>query len=289
MKIIKIQKFLSIIPYFSTYFIIFASMFLLKRFRVTFGYWLQFFGICIAVVTCGGIAFHTLSESHLLLAHIICILIYTAANFLFIRLQEKAYEKSQAQSIKTLQEKQTDKKSAKYVFGVIGISMGAIAVVILVVLFLVLNAPDPIEDQNGADTSLAVLTLDDVLAEHGVWEARFCSDGVYGNQTNVDKKIKAKKYDYDKCTFKCGSVSGVKTMQITNIDSDILTLKIDSVLESGNMEIFILVDGSLYEKVPVGQLYETTLEGVAKKNVEVRFAAEAAKLSMTVIRDYTGA
>ena len=55
------------------------------------------------------------------------------------------------------------------------------------------------------------------------------------------------------------------------------------------MEIFILVDGSLYEKVPVGQLYETTLEGVAKKNVEVRFAAEAAKLSMTVIRDCKGA
>ena len=54
------------------------------------------------------------------------------------------------------------------------------------------------------------------------------------------------------------------------------------------VEIFIIIDGALYEKVPVGQTYTTTLKGIANKNVLVRFGAESAKMSMTVTRDYEG-
>ncbi len=288
MKIFKIQKFLSIIPYFSTYSILFISMFLLKRFRATKGCWLLFYGICIAVVTCVGGVFYTLSETNLLLAHIICILLCTAANFALIYLQEKTYRIFQQKTHESIQEKYNENIPTKNIFAVIGISLGGI-VVILLVLLIVLKSYDPIEDINGADTSLAVFTQDEVLAGGNGWDARFVSEGLYGDHTNVAGKTKAEKYDYDKCVYECGTGSGVKTMQITNIESDTLTLTIESALESGNMEIYILIDGSLYSTVPVGQVYETTMEDIAGKEVEVRFAAEGAKLSMTVIRDYEGA
>lgn len=100
MKIFKIEKFLSIIPYFSTYFIIFASMFMLKRFRATLRHWLFFYGICIVLLIGGGFVFHALFETHPFVVHVINIPFFAAVSFSLIYLQEKVYKVFQEKNSK---------------------------------------------------------------------------------------------------------------------------------------------------------------------------------------------
>ena len=143
-----------------------------------------------------------------------------------------------------------------------------------------------IEDINGSDTALAVLTNEDILLDDHTWIGSSCNEGLYGKHTNVSTDhIRT---DYDKSSFHCEKFSGIKTMQTTNIGTDILTLNIESVLEYGNMEIFIIVDDTIYEEVPVGKAYTITLTGIAGKNIIVRYGAESAKIDITVTREYEG-
>lgn len=231
---------------------------------------------CLVLILLNGFI---MTGQHLILNMIASGILLFLTNYLCVELQQKC--------IKEQAESDQKKTSAKNIFDVLYISLGGIAIIILLILLIVLLwTPEPLEDLNGADTSLAVLTRDEVLSGSNGWEAQFVSDELNGGQTNVSKKQKADAYDFDQCSFKCKMINGVKTMQITNIDSNTLTLSIESVLESGNLEIFILINNSFYEEVPVGQKYTTTLEGISGKDVEVRFAAEGAKMSINVIRDY---
>lgn len=96
MKIFKIQKILSIIPYFSTYFIIFVTMFLLKRFHASIRQWLVFYGICFVFLTGGGFIIHFFSETEPIVAHLLNIPLFTVASFNLIHLQKKTFEKTKA-------------------------------------------------------------------------------------------------------------------------------------------------------------------------------------------------
>ena len=282
-KFQKIQICSSVVPGLSTFFVATVTCAELKRKHSRFINYI-YLGVnlaisCLVLILLNGFI---MTGQHPILNIIASGVLLFLTNYLCVQLQQKC-AKEQAEG-------NPKSNNVKYVLACIGACAVGIAVtLILVFLIVFLLAPEPMEDLNGADTSLAVFTKEEVLTGIGnKWNALFVSEGLYGEHTNVAERWISEAYDYDKCSFKCKTINGVKTMQITNIESDSLTLSIESVLESGNMEIYVIVDGILYEKVPVGQAYSSTIEGIAGKDVEVRFAAESAKLSIQVIRYYEG-
>ena len=82
------------------------------------------------------------------------------------------------------------------------------------------------------------------------------------------------------------SISGILTRQATNVDAEELTLEIDSILQSGNLEIFIIVDGEVAQKAEVNKTKIITLTDIAGKDVVVKIGAERACVQIGVKRTY---
>ena len=269
----------SIIPILSTAFVVTATSVILKKNRSNVLYWLYM----MVITTVPLMAFIVLVTTVLLKASPIWYLVMFAAvfaivHYLCVRLQ-----------IKSNNDKQNNYKlnRKRIVWGCIGFGFIELMAVFLLCFITIQLDSSKIDDINGTDTSLAVLTEEKIVtSEDERYGATHVGDGTYGEQTNTAKAYRA--IDYDKCVFHCAEISGIKDMQMTNISTDELILTIESTLESGNLEIFIIIDGALYEKVPIGQTYTTTLKGIANKNVLVRFGAESAKMSITVTREYEG-
>jgi hypothetical protein len=139
-----------------------------------------------------------------------------------------------------------------------------------------------IEDTNGDDTSLAVLTLDDLLSQKNQYSAFGMGHKIEGEQTRVNNKLED--VDYDTCSFSFKKISGTKTLHATKVNADTVTLHITSELASGNAEIVILVDGEYYDHAPVGQEQTFVLENASGKLVTVRLGAESAEVSVSVSR-----
>lgn len=272
----------SIIPIFSTAFVVTATNIILKKNRSNVLYWL----LLMDITTVPLMAIIFLITTVLVnVAPIWYLVVFTAifsiVNYLCVKLQ-----------IKSNNDKRNNRSPSRnrMVLGIVSLILIEVICIFLMCFLIIKLDNSKIDDINGADTSLAVLTENEIIAatidDYG---ATSVGDGGYGNQTNVSGSHRShKSIDYDKCVFHCSEISGIKNMQMTNVRTDELTLVIESTLESGNLEIFIIVDGTIYEKVPVGQSYTTTLKDIANKNVLVRFGAESAKMSITVTRDYEG-
>ena len=173
-------------------------------------------------------------------------------------------------------------------FTVLYICLGTVLAGVLISLVLVhlmfgLMKRGAIEDTNGAfDTSLTTVCVEDVQINS--YSAIMLQSRNVGSNTNVGGILK--KYDFDSCTVSARSLSGVMTVQATNVDSDNLTMKIDSTLEAGNMEIFIIVDGEVVRTAEVNKAETVTLTDIAGKDVVVKIGAESAEMEIAVNRTY---
>lgn len=91
-KFEKVQLWLSFIPFYSTYFIFFATMVQLKRFKARFGTYALFY-ISFLLIFGGGsvlsMATQELFKSELARYIVLC-LIFTVGNFLWVKMQTKA-------------------------------------------------------------------------------------------------------------------------------------------------------------------------------------------------------
>ena len=90
--------------------------------------------------------------------------------------------------------------------------------------------------------------------------------------------------DYDTIDFQCEKISGIKTIHATKVHEDPLILDLDSTVISGNLELFLIVDGELYREIPGGQREQITLDHVCGKEVLVKIGAESANVNITVSR-----
>ena len=173
-------------------------------------------------------------------------------------------------------------------FTVLYICLGTVVAGVLISLVLVhlmfsLMKRGAIEDTNGAfDTSLTTVCVEDVQTNR--YSAIMLQSRNVGSNTNVGGILK--KYDFDSCTVSARSLSGVMTVQATNVDTDELTLEIDTTLQSGNMEIFIIVDGDVLRTAEVDTAETVTLTDIAGKDVVVKIGAESAQVEITVERTY---
>lgn len=141
---------------------------------------------------------------------------------------------------------------------------------------------DHIADQNGEEnTALAQLTREDLISGRNS-TMLFHSSSFAGSRSDAGSQYRDE--DYTRITHKFGKLSGVITAQATKRQSQFLTLIITTVLESGNMEVAIIVDGQYYCSVPLNQTTTIKLEDASGKLVLVRVAGESAKGEVSVTR-----
>ena len=268
----KFQKISSIVPFWSTLLILVITMVELKRRAASKKLWgcfiLIFFVIGAAVFLVNNVI---MTGQHWILNVIVSWLICTIANILFVDLQ-----------IKSAQGSQTTAKSSKKAYVIAG---GVIAGVLAVsaLLFVLFSPSVDIEDINGAaDTSLAAIQLNDIVSSSDHYSAFSSYTSYKGASTTVTGTMKDR--DYQECAFSCQKISGIMTVQATKTKSDTLTLDVFSQVESGNMEIVVIVDGQYYDHIPVNQSSSIVLSNVADKLVVVKIGAESAKMKVTVKR-----
>ena len=270
----KFQRYSSIIPFFSTIFVFIVTMVQLKRKRASVKSWVLF----SLIFFLSGIIIYFLNTVimtglHPILNMIASGLLLTIANILCVELQLKCDEA----------EKKPDNHLPKVAILIVGIILLCVTVIgIAMVVTRLLSPSIDIEDINGDDTSLAVLTLDELLStkDHcAVFGMKYKTDG---NQSMVGKDLE--EVDYDTCSYRFKKISGRMTLQATKVDSDTLTLDVSSTLLSGNAEIIVLVDGEYYTHAEVGQEQELVLDQVAGKLVVVKLGAESAEISVSVSR-----
>ena len=271
-KFQKFQKYSSIIPFFSTFFVFMVTMFQLKRKHASFKSWVLF-GLIFFVSGIVVFLFNTviMSGSFPILNIIASGALLVITNHLCVDLQIKC------DSVDSHSEKHPPKAAT-----FIGIGLVVAAVGVVAVLLMVFWPSVDIADSNGNDSSLAVLTLDELLSEKNQYSARGMYYFTEGNQTKVGKKWG--EVDYDTCSFSFEKISGTKTLHATKVNADTVTLHITSELTSGNAEIVILADGEYYTHAPVGQEQDFVLEKVSGKLVLVRLGAESAEFSVSVSR-----
>ena len=162
-----------------------------------------------------------------------------------------------------------------------GIVIGVLFYMFLMTMFHMVD----VEDVNGPeDTSLATVTAEEVLAGENSYSATMLRSGGIGSRTNVGGRLD--EYDSDYRTVSARKISGVLTIQATNVDSDKLTLEIDTTLLAGNMEIFVIVDGEVVRTAEVNRTETITLTDIAGKDVVVKIGAESAQMEIRVERTY---
>lgn len=268
----KFQRIFCIVPFWSTLLILIITMVELKRRSASKKLWgsfiLIFFGIGAAVFLIDNII---MTGQHWILNVIVSWLICTIANILFVDLQ-----------IKSAQVCETTEKSSKKGYLIAGCVIASVLAV--GAAFFALFAPSvDIEDTNGvADTSLVTIGLNDLVSSPNHYSAISSYTSYKGSNTTVVGTMKD--YDHQECAFSCQKISGVMTVQATKTKCDTLTLDISSQVDSGNMEIVVIVDGQYYDHIPINQSNTVILSNVADKLVAVRIGAESAKMNVTVKR-----
>ncbi len=204
-------------------------------------------------------------------------LILFIANLLFVAQQNKCEQNPVEES---------DPKRAKMSTFVVVFAIPLVLAMILVGMkisqMLSLHSDYTIADTNGAESSLAVITEDEIINSSRKLTMLAFSENFEGAQTNVTGDLAD--YDYDTSSFAASAISGIRTMQATLTDRDTLTLTVSSSIEEGNMEIFILIDGEIHSKIPINDEISVTLDDIGGKTVVVRFGAESAKADVTVTR-----
>ena len=180
--------------------------------------------------------------------------------------------------------RETEKGIPKSVKLALCISIPVIIAIFVLVICLIPKVE--FADTNGPDNfTLNTITREDILKSRSSSSAFKSSKKYWGSGTKIRSGI-YQEYDYTNVTCSYGKIDGVCVLQATKITGNTLTLNINSVVESGNAEIVILVDGEYYCSVDVNQNQSITLQGVADKIVLVKLAAESAKIKVDVSRAY---
>lgn len=153
-------------------------------------------------------------------------------------------------------------------------------------LIIILLPSSDFVDTNGPDNfALVELTREDILRSDNNYRASFKSIKRAGEHTYV-VGTKFREYDRDYINASYGMIHGVTILQATKIFDNTLTLNIQSSVEKGNAEIFIIVDGEYYCSIPVNQDQSITLQDISGKEIIVKLAGEDAKLKVDIVRTY---
>lgn len=159
-----------------------------------------------------------------------------------------------------------------------------VVTVVIVVASVLWMSSYHIEDTNGDDPSLAVVTLDDILLNKAGYVATVFERTRTGGSSGVPSQLQ--EYDAQSIRYSCKTLSGVMTIHATVAEADKLVLFVTTELTAGNLELVVVVDGEYYCHVPIGKAQRVVVENAIGKLVEVRVGAESARVNVTVTRNY---
>lgn len=258
-KFQRIQKISSVIPFASSVFVFFATYIVLARKRATMKYWLLFILIwTLAFSVMTFVDRYLMSGLFPVLNVIVSGGILAIANLFSVDLQIKCESCAEG--------------SGKHwkIISLVVVAVALTAIVLATMISSFSNAMEHIPDTNGMEnTNVTSYTQEQLVS------APDRSRSYMSGSNNVG----------DRSVFHAKKVSGINTMQTTKMETDTLILNVDAILNSGNMEVVIVVDGAYYAHVPLNTPQKIVLENVAGKTVTVRFAAESADMSLIVVRE----
>lgn len=272
----KVQRYLSVIPVFSTVFIAFVTMSELKRLKAPAKLWLRF----MLTFFLSGIAGYLLNSfimtgKHMLLNLVATGCLLAISNMIMVDIQVRSAKEPPAT--------RTNRVSINTIILVVS----AIALIIgfAVMVTTMLDTSSDVADTNGiADTSLAVIDINDAAGDSEYYSCHKSYTSVTGGRTQV--RGNQEKHDHDTVTFQSEKISGIMVLQVTKSPFNQATFTIDSTLERGNMEIVIVVDGVIFDTIPANKLSQITLTDVADKMIVVKIAAESAQVRICVERSF---
>lgn len=295
MKLHKIEKISCAVPFFSTFFIIWAAMYDMKRHKASIKRRI-YFGAILVVTTFVLFLLNgsVLADAKTFVHFIVSASITTIANLFIIDVQERCFKDFQQRNADPDAQPAKRKKPKKYVLYIV---LGNVMIVALIVVLLGIqyskwvdyekSIEEQYKDTNGSNnTSLVHITLGDLVECKDInGFSQFVSGA--GNLGEEHTLVEGEFADYDTAVYrrKYGTVVGDTTLMATKIDSGTIVLNADIKLESGNAEFIIMIDGVYYDHIPVNQPVTIELNDVAGKLVLVRAGYELAQVSISLDRE----
>ena len=279
-KFQKIQQILSVVPFLSTLFVIAFTITELIYKKASKKIW----GLFALTIVASGITIwivnaYIMTGEHLILNVLVSALLLVITNLILVELQKQCDQLN-------FTDNKTFKKQIIICSVIVGISVCVLFVVATIVAVIATsNYIDSfdIDDVNGArNTNLAVIRHEEVISTNNSAAMSNAWTQHNGNQTKVTGVMD--EHDYDECMLKCKKISGIIVVQATKTNNDYVVLEISSEVVRGNMEIFIVLDGQIFDCVPVNQTCSITVPNTAGKTLLVKVAAESAEMKISVKR-----
>lgn len=282
-KFQKAQKISSIIPVFSSVFILATTMIVLEKAQMKFKQriieWIKIILLFAGFFMLSTLATSFIPEENSVLATIVVGCILAPANCLCVDIQAKWKNGATAEEKNTAPKKHT---VGWIVGGVI------VAIVLACIIGFVTRVlpifPTNIADSNGEqDTGIASIPMENILdPEYVAYNIVMFSSFHRGEQTNAGEDYEEE--DWDICTVVAKKMSGIMVLQATQTESDEMTLILSSEVETGNFAFYIFVEDELYKSVAANQEETIHLEGISGKLVLVKIAGESAKIQVSAQR-----
>ena len=278
------QRLSSIVPFWSTFLILYITIFDFKRKKVTTKYWLLLYlYIAMSFLTlCIANAFSYIQKEPLARLAVTAI-VTTVLNFILIELQIRSTPKKQTDSVLQNHKKHT----AVIIVTAVICSVLFVVLSILVVVFVCKAVSENMSynDTNGPENhSLVCISQEELVTSDNHYSGYMSSGKGSGGQTNVD--LRYSDDDYDRVVNRYKRINGIRILQATSTQNDILQLDIESVLKSGNAEIIITIDGQYHSHIPVNTSQTIRLENIAGKLVMVKAGCESAEFEVTITRTF---
>lgn len=289
-KFQKVQLWLSIVPIYSTIFIMLVTYYTLWKRKEKLKNWLFFFLIVVLSIALPVGVNSLMSGRFLILNVLITAGVGLIPNMLLVELQTMKPQTTTPASV----EKTESTKSVIVPYKRLLFVSFLVFIVIFAFVYVGNNLynifkeheKNTIPDINGADNyALAVLTDEDVLRVDEDYTMLWYGETQNGNQSEISD-LNLVSHDYDSLSFSASSVSGIKLFHATKTSANSLKLQITSSVESGNLAIYVLVDGEIYANVPIDDTQEIILKDIQGKIILVKIAAEDAKIRVEVIRSF---
>ena len=267
----KVQLCSSVVPYYSTFFVLIVTIVELKKKRSSWiGWFCLFLIIAITLFIYAGISTVLSYDEFPIGNTVAALIIFAIANTGLVFLQLFSHKFTALNN------------RHNYLMIAIIFVCTILFVAVGVIIYQQISAPSHIEDINGSDNHLAIITMEEINATRNAGIATMGGDGGHGNKSMVDGDYAI--YDYDSYDLKYKKVSGIFTLQATKIERDTLTISADSILTAGNAEILVFVDNQYHAHIPTGQGQQIVLENISGKTVVVKLAAESAALELSISR-----
>ena len=141
---------------------------------------------------------------------------------------------------------------------------------------------DKYEDTNGdSNYSLQSINDDMIVSLQNKSIAIQASESTKGNNSGMTSH---ERYDYDKVDYSCSEFHGVKIVQATKVSSDDIEFRVDNVVNKGNFQISLVVDGAIIHNFDLNKNSTYHLKSANGKEIFIVLAGECADINLEITR-----